>query len=80
MSDNVIRFIKTPKKGQIVKVYTGLSPTFGKVTDVYLGETESGRLREKLAIRKLDRYYEAKDCDFCLDENKVAIFTGRYTS
>ena len=65
-------FLKTPKKGQIVKVYLGSNKgaSFGKVKRI---TKKSGR--EIVVLHTLNETFTAQQCDYCLDLTKVLFET-----
>ncbi len=67
------KFIKAPKFGQIVKVYTGFKSLFGTAQRVEVGKNENGKVREMVVVSLLDRTFPVEECDFCLDSSKVII-------
>ena len=70
------RFIKRPKKGDIVKIYRrlGRKMEFCKVVDVVvMPDRYNDYMREMIVGKRLKGSYRLSDCNFCLPENKVII-------
>jgi hypothetical protein len=74
-TEEIKRFLKTPKKGDIVKVYHQKKCSYGIVEmiiiDDDLEEKYKKTKREIVLLKKTQQEYPLINCDFCLPESKI---------
>jgi len=67
MDEEVIRFIKTPKPGNIVKVYNTNGIAFGRVVAIEIAHADyraAVSQREIVVLKPMRGYYTLAQCDF----------------
>lgn len=72
--DPIRKFIKTPKLGDIIKVYLNNDTSiFGRYIGKEIGMSKGRKpvLREIACIKKVKRKYNLSECKFCFSENIV---------
>lgn len=77
------RFIVTPFKGQIVKVYLqNKKEAYGIVREIVIEpdyDERDGTLREIAVLDRANREYELHECDYFLTEAKIRFYQTETT-
>lgn len=74
------RFIKKPKKGDVIKIYTGpKSHRFGITVKTTMGKTKDGTRIQKVIVNRINRIFGLDETHYFLDKDRV-IYTQKIIS